>query len=161
MDYIGTATATTIWKLLRPIILACNKNFSSLLKIFGVNEVEMSHFWRISGHCQCFLKLISTIRQAHSNIEWMTPQQPTTQHPIIILKIQHLRKLGQPKMLIILRHWRRSLTFEVAIIPMKAWTTGVIIQTVSHLATTLTMILQLEHKVNQMDLVMCSINCSK
>ena len=44
IDYSGTATAKTIWKLIRPIILACNENLSSLLKIFGVNEVEMSHF---------------------------------------------------------------------------------------------------------------------
>ena len=46
IDYIGTATATTIWKLLRPIILACNKNVSSVLKIFSVDEVEMSPFLR-------------------------------------------------------------------------------------------------------------------
>ena len=44
IDYSGTNTATTIQKLIRPIILACNNNVSSLLKIFGVDEVEMSPF---------------------------------------------------------------------------------------------------------------------
>ena len=65
IDYIGTATSTTIWKLIRPIILACNEKVSSLLKIFGVDEVEMSLFLTILSHCQRFLKIISTIRQAH------------------------------------------------------------------------------------------------
>ena len=56
IDYTGNATVTTIWKLIQPIIMACNKNVSSLLKIFGVNEVEMSPFLKYFESPSAILK---------------------------------------------------------------------------------------------------------